>query len=196
MLKNALYLPAGPFVEPQETLVGGVESIQDLTEGIFDAVRRPVKNGVLVGYVNDNAIFDEMPFNYLATAMFGQSLYGPCVLVWGTNPDGEYDGEDYDLPTWFVEFATTTFLQGVADAYNDATAMTVIFGVAIEQGLLTREESDRIMDAMEANVRGYGDADEYKWAMRLTDEVLQWAEDNLTDAMIDDYASRHDGEDR
>lgn len=196
MLRSALYLPAGPFVEPQETLVGGIESIQDLTEGVFDAVRREVKNGVLVGYVNDNALFDEMPFNYLATAMFGQSLYGPCVLVWGTNPEGEYDGEDYDLPAWFVDFATTTFLQGVADAYNDATAMTVIFGIAIEHEVLTREENDRVLDAMEAHARGHVDADEYNWAMQLTDDILQWAEDNLTEDMIDDYTARHEQEEQ
>lgn len=70
--------------------------INSLVGGWFDCVR--TQDGVLVGYVNDTGLIDGLPANIHASMIFGRPLYGPCVLVGGMSPDGEYDGDNHPVP--------------------------------------------------------------------------------------------------
>ena len=74
--------------------------IGSLVGGWFDCVT--TEDGVLVGYVNDSGLIDGLPANIHASLIFGRPLYGPCVLVGGRSPEGEYDGENHPVPEHIV----------------------------------------------------------------------------------------------
>lgn len=192
MLVNAIYFPTGAHVKPEEIIIDGYQSIQHYTEGVFDAVRQDLPNGkgTVVGYVNDEGLITGMDYNYLASALFQRNLFGPCVVTWGTSPNGEYDGDDYDMPEWFLSFVNGFFLSGVADAYNEAIAMTLIYGIAEDYNVITVDEHERLMDVLEAHTSGGCSPEDYAWACGLMEEVNAWAEDNLTEEMIAEFEAK------
>ena len=68
--------------------------IHDIVGGWFDAVR----TDTLIGYVHDTGLIDGQHINYVATALFGRILCGTCVVFGAMNENGEYDGDDHDVP--------------------------------------------------------------------------------------------------
>ena len=72
----------------------GHQTIHSLVGGWFDCVR----SEHYVGYVHDEGLLIGLPVNVLASAMFGQPLVGDCVVLGALNDDGEYDGENHDVP--------------------------------------------------------------------------------------------------
>ena len=68
--------------------------IHDIVGGWFDAVR----TDTLIGYVHDTGLIDGQHINFVATALFGRILCGTCVVFGGMNENGEYDGDDHDVP--------------------------------------------------------------------------------------------------
>lgn len=118
-----------------------MESIQHYVGGCIDAVRTELEDGtVIVGYCHDEGLLLGMETNWFASALFNRQLAGPVVLVSGTSPSGEYDGENYDLPETYYEYLTTNFTKRVADTYNETMIMTAGLALAKHVGLLDDAE--------------------------------------------------------
>lgn len=134
-------LPCGIGSEIEPAIVGDLESIQHYVGGCIDAVRTELEDGtVIVGYCHDEGLLLGMDTNWFASALFNQQLCGPVVLVSGTSPDGEYDGENYDLPENFYKFLTTKFTKRVADTYNETMIMSAGLALARRVGILDDAE--------------------------------------------------------
>lgn len=84
--------------------------INAIVGGHFDYVR-PVRGNDFVGYVHDEGLLLGLEPNALASAVFGQFLCGPCVVVGTLNEYGVVDGADYNL-----EGKDVQFLSRLADA--------------------------------------------------------------------------------
>jgi hypothetical protein len=86
----------GIFVTPdriEKAVVSDHRTIHDLVGDWFDCVVA----GDLVGYVHDSGLINGLPINPVATAVFGQIIAGPCVIVRSLNEQGERDGYDHSL---------------------------------------------------------------------------------------------------
>ena len=159
MIKTAMLLPAGSRVVPEEILIDDYQNIQATVGGHFDVVRysgedtdgKPV---VLCGYVHDEGMLLGMELNYLATMLFQQPIVGPCVVTYALSPNGEYDGDDYDMPTELVRFISEDVLVATANAYNKSALMGFATERMLEEGLLDDDDVDMLMDAIEASVSG------------------------------------------
>lgn len=159
MIKTAMLLPAGPQVQPEEILINDYQNIQAAVGGHFDVVRfngqfedgKPV---VLCGYVHDEGLLLGMELNYLATMLFQQPIVGPCVVTYALSPNGEYDGDDYDMPTELVEFISQDVLVATANAYNSAALMGWATERMVDEGILTDEDVESVMDAINGAITG------------------------------------------
>jgi len=148
MVSGAL-LPCGVGNDIEPAIVEGLESLQQYVGGMIDAVRTELEDGtVIVGYVNDEGLMLNMETNWFASALFNRQIVGDVVLVSGTSPSGEYDGENYDLPESFFQFLTTKFTEHVAETYNEATTATIVLGLAESFGLATKEELELLVSTM------------------------------------------------
>jgi Domain of unknown function (DUF3846) len=80
-------------------------AINEVVGGWFDSVS---ENGLgIVGYINDEGLLIGLPMNAVASALFGRPLAGDCVVIGALNEQGEYDGENHDVPdfVWSEQFA-------------------------------------------------------------------------------------------
>lgn len=159
MIKTAVLLPAGARVNPEEVLIDDYKNIQDIVGGCFDCVRYSGEglNGepiALCGYVHDEGLLLGMDTNYLASMLFGRMIVGPCVVTYALSPNGEYDGDDYEMPSELVEFLTNDLLVNTAQAYNQASLMAVATEQMVAAGVLTQEDVDMMGDEMERVIRG------------------------------------------
>jgi len=68
--------------------------IHEMVGGWFDCVR----TNTLIGYVHDTGLIDGQHINFIATALFGRILCGTCVVFGAMNENGEYDGDDHNVP--------------------------------------------------------------------------------------------------
>lgn len=166
-IKVGMFLPTGSNVEPEPFFFQNYEDLQNAVGGAFDVVRTDLgrEDVALLGYVNDTGLLTGEEYNYLATALFKQNLVGNVVVTWGLSPNGEYDGDDYDIPEAMVEFIQGELVASTADAYNLSVMSSLACQMAIECGLCT--ESD-IMEL----VRGINDTDREVvdgWAKKLND---------------------------
>lgn len=97
--------------------VEGHKSIHEMVGDWFDCVSR----GNLVGYVHDTGLLNGLPINPVATAIFGQIIAGPCVIVRAIDHNDQYDGYDHSLSeadyTYIatVQSAYAMWLESVAD---------------------------------------------------------------------------------
>lgn len=99
-MKKALTIPADG--ETPTLLECGddktYETIREYVGGWFDCVR----SDKFHGYVNDTGLIDGLPFNPIASVIFGQVICGDAILFGSLSDDGEYDGEEYDIPEFVV----------------------------------------------------------------------------------------------
>jgi len=143
---SATILPSGPHVEPEPVLIEPSHTeIQKVVGGHFDMVRIEVENEegehcIVLGYVHDEGLIRDMEPNYLATALFRQELRGPCLLMSGLSPEGLYDGDCYDLPSWVWESISHALVEETAYTYNKSKLLQFGLAHAIEEGFCTREE--------------------------------------------------------
>ena len=142
------FMPCGIGVEIEPVMVGEYTDIQTMVGGAFDCVTAKVAGNIIVGYVHDEGLLIGLEQNWFASALFGRNLVGPCVVVAGESPSGEYDGENYDLPESFFQFLTTKFTEHVAETYNEATTATIVLGLAESFGLATAEELELLVSTM------------------------------------------------
>jgi hypothetical protein len=77
------------------------EAVRSHTGDFFDCVRGESFHG----YVNDTGLIDGLPLNPVASIIFGQVICGDAILFGSYNPQGKYDGEEYDIPVWVAESA-------------------------------------------------------------------------------------------
>lgn len=141
-------LPSGINKEIEPVMVGEYTHIQSLVGGAFDCVTTKVGGHVIVGYVHDEGLLIGLEQNWFASALFERNLVGPCVIVGGESPTGNYDGENYDLPENFFQFLTTKFTEHVAETYNEATTATIVLSLAQKFGIATEEELDALVSTM------------------------------------------------
>jgi len=142
------FMPSGIGVEIEPVMVGEYTDIQTMVGGAFDCVTAKVGGNIIVGYVHDEGLLIGLEQNWFASALFGRNLVGPCVVVAGESPSGEYDGENYDLPESFFQFLTTKFTEHVAETYNEATTATIVLSLAESFGLATKEELELLVSTM------------------------------------------------
>lgn len=156
-IKAGLLLPAGTAVNPEPIFVEDYKSIQQYVGGAFDCVVTNLgKDDVsFLGYVNDEGLILDMEFNYIASALFQRELRGDCVLLWGLSPEGEYDGEDYDLPEQMTKFVCGTLMDTVAVCYGQSALLSIFCDIAVEVGLYTKDEvMTQSFELAEASSRG------------------------------------------
>lgn len=90
----------GTFTEL--TLSGNYQEINALVGGWFDAVR----GEDFVVYVHDEGLLIEgFEPNVFATMLTGRVIFGDVVIVGALNENGEYDGENHDVPEIVVNLA-------------------------------------------------------------------------------------------
>lgn len=73
--------------------------LQEAVGGYIDCVR----SDEFIGYVNDEGLLIGLPLNTLASVLFGRYLVGNVLIVGSYNDNGEYDGDDHDIPSWLEE---------------------------------------------------------------------------------------------
>lgn len=179
MITNAVLLPAGACVTPEEILIESdsfVDAVQEIVGGVYDAVRYEDDDMGFVGYVNDNFISEGLEYNYLATALFGQPLSGNVVVFWTLDENNEYTGEDYDVPEKFVQFINGEFLERVADCYNISVHMAIFFEMAVEQNVITLDDGEFVGRALASNADGTITDDDASRLNDILDTVNTWGQ--------------------
>lgn len=148
-MAKAILLQAGVGGDVIPVDVNGYKEIQDKVGGLFDVVRQQVNDDIVaVGYVHDEGLLLDLDMNWVASALFMREIRGDVVVVNGYSPNGEYDGDDYDLPQAFIEYMKTTFLARVAEKYNESVMVTAILEQAIEMGIMTDGEVDEWLNEL------------------------------------------------
>lgn len=155
MLKASVLLPAGNGKYPDPILVDDYEDIQREVGGTFTTVAltgslkdSPIN---LIGFAPDSVPEPtENDMNWYASALFGQQVWGPCVVAWGLSPNGNNDGDIYDMPDFVSEYIFGEFTQFVIRAYGEAHMMGNMFREAVAAGIITETDLDRLMDYVEA----------------------------------------------
>jgi hypothetical protein len=95
-MATALVITAeGDFYRTDIPTEEGHKVIHEIVEGWFDCVR----SETVVGYVHDEGLLIGLPVNVVASALFGRPLVGNCVILGALNERGEYDGENYNVPS-------------------------------------------------------------------------------------------------
>lgn len=170
MLKASILLPQGNGKFPDPILVDDYDDIQREVGGLFTTLSyRGEMSGTqidLVGFVPDE-IIDRThdTINWYASALFEQEVYGPCVLAWGLSPNGESDGDIYDMPDMFSEFIFGSFTEAVVRAYGTSYMMSAMFDEAVAAGIITAEDLESLMLYIEA--LNDGTAEEYSQAEKV-----------------------------
>lgn len=158
---SAVLLPADE-TEPIPVPVTDHKSINQLVGGWFDAIQCEftsdmflagtdnVESFTAVGYVHDEGLILGMPMNKLATLMFKRAIYGPCVVLSGTSPDGINDGDNYEPPTWFTSRVFDGSLAtAVHELDEEAQMLADAFRHAIADGLISDRTAKVMVVAME-----------------------------------------------
>ena len=99
-MKRALVIPAEGM--PTTAMVEDNATYDFIKQGVggwFDCVRSKTFHG----YVHDTGLIDGLPFNPIASIVFGQVICGDVVLFGSLNAKGEYDGEEHAIDTSIVE---------------------------------------------------------------------------------------------
>ena len=147
--------------EPEPLSVGDYLHIGELGGGHFDCVRKDIDpedfdtiedaNGfVLVGYVHDEGLLIGLPYNGMASLMFGRDLVGPCVVVSGSAPNGYYDGDNHDLPEWFNDCVFDGTLQEMNEAIHGMSELAgKAMALAFQEGVFDERMMQAISSAMD-----------------------------------------------
>lgn len=146
-----LYLPCGVNVTPEPIFIEDYRTIQNAVGGHFDAVTTDCNsNGkmLFVGYVHDEGRILDLGYNYLATNLFRRELYGDCVVVWGLDEDGVYDGDNHDIPADVFNTLQEALTESTAQAYNTSLGMSFACQFAIDNGLVNEEMLDMCLNKL------------------------------------------------
>ena len=106
MKKNMLVIKTDGTIEVKDH--GGLESLQSAVGGYIEGIS--IGSAAMM-YCNEEGKCNSLPVNWVASRLFekvhGMSdvIVGDVVIVGCFSPDGEYDGEDYDVPPGVVSEA-------------------------------------------------------------------------------------------
>jgi hypothetical protein len=156
---SGILLKAEDGSEPMPIPVGDHTTIQQYVGGWFDCVQATYKASqflletgdefVAIGYVHDEGIILGLPLNKMATLMFRRELYGDVVVVSGTSPKGEYDGDNYDVPSWFSDHVFGGALAEATQELDDkASFMRDALLRSVKEGLLDKQTASDLVTAM------------------------------------------------
>lgn len=176
-----VFLPCGVGVMPEPVFVGDWSDIQDKVGGLFDTVTTVLgedNTAVVVGYVPDE-IHDGDEMNFLATSLFRRELRGNCVVVWGLDENGWYDGENHDLPEDVALWLCTGLLEQTADAYNEGVMLHLLLKEVVKRDILSDEAVKQLGDDLYNGV-SHGDFDLLKEAEGRLVEVLNTLANTVT----------------
>jgi hypothetical protein len=179
-LTVGMFLPKGTMVEPEPIFIEDYKSIQDAIGGHFDVVVTDLgkDNVSIVGYVHDEGLLLDLELNYLATNLFQKELRGDCVIVWGLSPNGEYDGDNYDIPEWITDFIMKDLVVSTAGNYNMASVLSDVCKYAISNKLATLEDVVNISKALHDNaVNGKVDYEAEKNLMAILNKVADFTDE-------------------
>lgn len=106
--------------------------IHEIVGGWFDCVR----GEEIVGYVHDEGLLIGLPVNAVASMLFQRPLVGDCVVIGSLNEQGEYDGENHDVPKAytsgrFYDFASEIVNNEVIQAMLTKTIAEMDFSPTI-----------------------------------------------------------------
>jgi hypothetical protein len=98
-MANALVITAeGDLYQTDIPSEEGHLVLNELCGGWIDCVR----NDDIVGYVNDEGLLIGLDPNVLASVLFGRPLVGDVVVLGALSEEGEYDGENHDVPEQYL----------------------------------------------------------------------------------------------
>lgn len=154
-MTTGLVIYADPKKEPEAFVFSTENSLAEIQAkvgGYIDSVKTQAINEaddtemVLVGYVHDEGRILDMPLNPLASIVFNRELVGDVVLVNGTNPEnGDYDGENYDLPLDFINYIMHMHPE-VVRMLQFSKGLSSSVALAYRAGVVTKEELEYVMD--------------------------------------------------
>jgi hypothetical protein len=163
-------------IEPLPVAVSSLEDLQRFVGGYVDAVRQTFNPSELydeddipsearefigVAYVHDEGIILGLPMNRLASIVFGRELFGDVVMVSGTSPDDEYDGENYDVPSWFADAVHNGSLQESIEVIELIASVTTALKVCLADGVVTVQTlSAMLLRAAEGDLLARASIDE------------------------------------
>ena len=157
-MTTGLVIYADPKKEPEAFVFSTENSLAEIQAkvgGYIDSVKTQAINEaddtqmVLVGYVHDEGRILDMPMNPLASIVFNRELVGDVVLVNGTNPEnGDYDGENYDLPLDFINYIIHMHPE-VVRMLQFSKGLSSSVALAYRAGVVTKEELEYVMDYAE-----------------------------------------------
>jgi hypothetical protein len=187
-MAKAILLEAGVGGNVIPVEVNGYKEIQDKVGGLFDVVRQQVNDDIVaVGYVHDEGLLLDLDMNWLASALFMREIRGDVVVVNGCSPSGEYDGDDYDLPSSFIDYMKTTFLMKVANTYNESVVVSTAFDYAIDNELLEQNEIDELLNLMESSGNTEDELRNLRNSMeRILEIVNEHQAKRVTEELIDE----------
>jgi len=152
-MTTGLVIYADPTKEPEAFVFSTENSLTEIQAkvgGYIDSVKTQAINEsddtqmVLVGYVHDEGKILNMPMNPLASIVFNRDLAGDVVLVSGTNPDnGDYDGENYDLPLDFINYIMHMHPE-VVKMLQFSKGLSGAVALAFRAGVISKDDVDYV----------------------------------------------------
>lgn len=182
-------MPCGIGVEIQPVFVGEYTHIQSLVGGPFDVVTRTMDDGeIIVGYCHDEGLILDLEQNWFASAFFERDLRGPVVVVGGTSPSGEYDGDNHDISDQFLNFLMGKFTEHVAESYNESVMVTLGIQLARGFGIVDKAEMAQLQRQLRDVVEnGADDTELREHIMNIGVRAKQFVEDKtVADSNIAD----------
>lgn len=187
---TGLLLNAGVGATVEPVIVDKLETIQGYVGGTIDAVRKQISLDICaVGYVHDEGLILDLEMNWIASALFMQEIRGPVVVVNGFNKSNEYDGDNHDLPDVFIDYMKTTFLEKVAECYNESNIVTQMLMMAVDKDVITEDELDFILDSLGDAVNNDDEESMKAIGKQLRDLLVQFDSkmgEETTDKLVDE----------
>jgi len=177
-------MPVGIGVEIQPVFVGEYTHIQSLVGGPFDVVTRTMADGeIIVGYCHDEGLILDLEQNWFASAFFERDLRGPVVIVGGTSPSGEYDGDNHDISDQFLNFLMGKFTKHVAECYNESVMVTLGIQLAQGFGIVDKAEMAQLQRQLRDVVENGADDEELRnHIMDIGTRAKQFVEDKTVES--------------
>ena len=118
---------------------------------------------------------------------------GNCVVVWALDEDGNYDGENHDLPEEVALWLCTGLLEQTAEAYNESMMLNLMLKEVVKRGIATADEVKQVADDLYNGVT-YGEFDSLKVAENRLVEILNTLANTLTVGEMLDVLNQSDDE--
>jgi hypothetical protein len=148
-MATALLLKATGEVETTDIPTeNGYLVLNELCGGWIDCVR----NDDIVGYVNDEGLLIGLAPNVIASVLFGRPLVGDVVVLGALSEEGEYDGENHDVPEQYL----SDRFREVAQAFLESEEVTSLVTAIVSDIDLTPKVTTLTDEQFDAWLNGEG----------------------------------------